>query len=214
MQVLVAGSTGMVGKELMALLLEHADVKKVVSIGRRKLDRPLATNVEEQVVDFSNLPVLASHDACFIALGTTMKQAGSQEAFRRVDFDAVVAVANAAKASGATRLGLVSALGSNAQSSAFYNKIKGEAEDAVRELAFETLVIARPSLLDSERPESRPGERIGILAARALRFAIPLRYRAIKPGTVARALLLATLQHDRGTLVLESEELERRGARM
>jgi len=116
-----------------------------------------------QVTDSFNEFNAPAVDDVFIALGTTIKVAGSREAFRAVDFDAVVAVARAARAAGATRLGVVSAMGADSRSPVFYNRVKGEMEDAVQGLGFETVVIARPSLLAGDRTAlkqaPRPGEK-------------------------------------------------------
>lgn len=143
-----------------------------------------------------------------------MAQAGSRSAFRAVDFDAVVTVARAAREAGATRCGLVSALGANARSAVFYNRVKGEAEDALLALGFERLVIARPSLLDGERPDQprRSGEAWALRLTRPLAGLIPMRWRPIKPERVARALRLALDQPGPAVQVLESAQLQTLGA--
>lgn len=132
-------------------------------------------------------------DDVFIALGTTLKVAGSREAFRAVDFDAVVALARAARAAGATRLGVISAMGADSRSAVFYNRVKGEMEAAVAGLGFETVVIARPSLLAGDRASlrqaQRPGEQWALRAARWLSPLIPANYRAVDAGQVAQALV-------------------------
>ena len=145
--VLVAGASGLVGREILAGLLTDDSVAAVHSLGRRELDLE-HTKLTQHRVDFSKaLPALPSVGEAFIALGTTIKAAGSQEAFRAIDFDAVVAVTSAAKLAGAKRLGVVSAMGADRQSGIFYNRVKGETEDALAALGFDTLVIARPSIL-------------------------------------------------------------------
>jgi uncharacterized protein YbjT (DUF2867 family) len=141
-----------------------------------------------------------------------MKVAGTKEAFRAVDLHANVAVAKAAKAAGAKRLGLVSALGADASSFVFYNKIKGLCEDEIAKIGLDHVVFARPSLLDGERTEARRGEEISLRIARAVPFLIPNRYKAIAATTVARALVSATLATDKTRLVLESEQLAILGA--
>jgi uncharacterized protein YbjT (DUF2867 family) len=207
MRVVIAGASGLVGAELLSLLLADARVSHVLSLGRRTVENVRHAKLEQRTVLFTALPLLEAHDACFIALGTTMKKAGTEAAFRAVDFEAVLAVARASKAAGASKLGLVSALGASASSGVFYNRTKGEAEDAAKQLGFETVVIARPSLLAGDRKESRFGERLGLAAASAFRFAIPKRYRAVEASAVAKTLARELFTRGPGLHTLESEEL-------
>jgi uncharacterized protein YbjT (DUF2867 family) len=160
------------------------------------------------------LPAL---DAACIALGTTMAQAGSEAAFRAVDLDAVVAVACAARAAGATRLAVVSALGANAKSAVFYNRVKGEAEAALAAMGFERLVLARPSLLAGQRDTlgqpTRRGEVWTLRLTRPIARFIPAAWRPIEAHVVARAMLRALDQPGaRGVRAIESGELQRLGA--
>lgn len=189
--VILAGATGLVGRELLQGLLADAGVATVHALVRR----PLADThpkLAVHVVDFSALPPLPSADEVFLALGTTIKVAGSQAAFRAVDFDANLAVARAARAAGARRAGLVSAMGADPRSSVFYNRVKGELEAVLPALGFEGLVIARPSLLVGERATlgqpPRPGETVGLWVDRCLGLLIPRDYRAIRAADVAAAL--------------------------
>ena len=208
--VLVAGASGLVGQEILAALLADEAVAAVHVVGRRELALT-AARLTQHVVDFKALPALPRLDEAFIALGTTIKVAGSQEAFRAVDFDAVVAVARAARAAGATRLGVVSAMGANAHSRVFYNRVKGEMEQALRALGFETLVIARPSLLVGNRERlgqpKRSGEEIGLKVSRWLGPLIPSNLLPIEARKVARALLTA-LPQGRGVRVMLSGEMQ------
>ncbi len=147
----------------------------------------------------------------FIALGTTIKVAGSQEAFRAIDFDAVLAVAKAAKAAGAKRLGVVSAMGADRKSGIFYNRVKGETEDALSALGFDTLVIARPSFLAGDRSALgqplRSGEKLAMNLSRLLAPLIPDNYKSIDSAKVAQALLKAVPQVQ-GTRVLLSGQMQ------
>jgi len=149
----------------------------------------------QHTVDFKALPALPAVDDVFIALGTTIKVAGSQAAFRAVDFEAVVAVALAAKSSGATKLGVVSAMGADPKSSIFYNRTKGEMEEALASIGFDSLVIARPSMLAGDREAlgqpARIGERIALAVSKFLKPLIPANYRAIPARDVAYALITA-----------------------
>jgi uncharacterized protein YbjT (DUF2867 family) len=152
----------------------------------------------------------------FIALGTTIKVAGSQEAFRAVDFDAVVAVAKAAKAAGARRLGVVSAMGANPRSTIFYNRVKGEMEEALSALGLDTLVIARPSFLAGDREALgqplRSGEKLALRVSRMLAPLIPANYASVDVRSVANALL-AEVPAAKGRHVLLSGELQKMSLR-
>jgi uncharacterized protein YbjT (DUF2867 family) len=191
--VLIAGASGLVGREILQGLLSDDSVAVVHSLGRREL--PLQhVKLTQHRVDFSKaLPALPSVGEAFVALGTTIKVAGSQEAFRAVDFDAVVAVAKAAKAAGATRLGVVSAMGADPRSRIFYNRVKGEMEAALTALGFDTLVIARPSFLVGDREALgqplRGGEKLALNVSKWLAPIIPDNLKAIDAAAVARALL-------------------------
>jgi len=190
--VLVAGTTGLVGREVLAGLLADDTVAAVHTLGRR--DVPLRhPKLTQHQVDFKALPALPRVDEAFVALGTTIKVAGSQEAFRAVDHDAVVAVAKAAKAVGAKRLGVVSAMGADKRSAIFYNRVKGETEEALAALGFDTLVIARPSFLAGDRESLgqpvRGGEKLALRISRMLAPLIPDNVKSIDAKLVARALL-------------------------
>ena len=190
--VLVAGTTGLVGREVLAGLLADDTVAAVHTLGRR--DVPLRhPKLTQHQVDFKALPALPRVDEAFVALGTTIKVAGSQEAFRAVDHDAVIAVAKAAKAAGAKRLGVVSAMGADKRSTIFYNRVKGETEEALAALGFDTLVIARPSFLAGDRESLgqpvRGGEKLALRISRLLAPLVPNNYKSIDARLVARALL-------------------------
>ena len=208
---LVAGATGLVGREVLAALLADRRYTKVLALGRRA---PTAQqpNLVSLTVDFAQLPALPPVDDVYVTLGTTIKVAGSQQAFRAIDFDAVLAVAKAARKAGATRLAVVSAMGADAQSRVFYNRVKGEMEQAVAALGFGTLVIARPSMLDGNRAALdqpvRLGERIGLAAMGVLKPLIPANYRAIKAADVARALVAAVLEGQAGQRLMLSGQMQ------
>jgi len=207
---LVAGATGLVGQEILAAILADDTYAAVHSVGRRASasGHPKLTL---HVVDFSALPALPAVDDVFIALGTTIKAAGSQQAFRAVDFDAVLALAAAARASGASRLGIVSAMGASEKSLIFYNRVKGEMEHAVSRLGFDSLVFARPSMLIGNREalgqSGRSGEKLALIF---MRFGalIPANYRAIDAVRVARALVHAVKTAEKGTRVLLSGDMQ------
>jgi uncharacterized protein YbjT (DUF2867 family) len=207
---LVAGATGLVGREILAAILADEAYAAVHSVGRRAL-ATAHPKLTVHVLDFAALPVLPAVDDVFIALGTTIKVAGSQRAFRAVDFDAVVALAAAARSSGASRLGIVSAMGASEKSLIFYNRVKGEMETAVSRLGFESMVFARPSMLagnrDSLGQPERSGEKLALIF---MRFGalIPANYRAIEAVRVARALVHGVKSTEKGIRVFLSGEMQ------
>ena len=140
-KVLLAGATGLVGGLILQALLADAAVAEVHALSRRDLGIA-HPKLRVHLVDFKQLPELPAVDEVYLALGTTIKVAGSQAAFRAVDLEANLAVARAAFAAGARRVGLVSAAAANAKSSVFYNRVKGELEDALKAMNFGALVIA------------------------------------------------------------------------
>jgi uncharacterized protein YbjT (DUF2867 family) len=210
---LVAGATGLVGRAVAAAVLADNTWGAVHLLGRRKLDLQHNKLTQHLAADFAALPALPLIDDVFIALGTTIGQAGSQAAFRAVDFDAVLAVAQAAQKAGATRLGVVSAMGANAHSFVFYNRVKGEMEDALAALNFGTLVIARPSLIAGDRAAlnqpRRSGEGMANAVMRLWNPLIPANYKAIGAEQIARALVDAVKAGKPGRHVLLSGAMQR-----
>jgi uncharacterized protein YbjT (DUF2867 family) len=197
----IAGASGLVGSHLLTLLLREFDL--VAAVTRR----PLAVSAPNlrQVAFGDPLPAI---DAAFCCLGTTIKKAGSEEAFRRVDFEAVVAFAKAARAAGASRFALVSSVGASAASSNFYLRVKGETEHAVSRIGFEHVLILRPSFLLGDRAEQRPGEKLGIAISKATAFLLlgPLRkYRPVHAERVAAAMLRNS---GTGVRVLEYDNID------
>ena len=209
---LVAGATGLVGRAILALLLADTRYSTVHVVGRRAPDVQHPKLVVHISASLTNWPCPAVDDV-FIALGTTIKVAGSKAAFKAIDGDAVVAIASSAKAAGATRLAVVSAMGASAQSSVFYNQVKGEMEAAVGQLAFKTLVIARPSLLagdrDALRQPERLAEKLSLVAFKWLKPLIPANYRAINASSVAQAMVDALQTASSGQHLLLSGDMQR-----
>ncbi len=212
---LLAGATGLVGALLLDRLLYHPAYDRVVVIARR----PLAPSpkLDVRVVDFERLGAAdlpGGIDDAFVALGTTMRKAGSRDAFRRVDLDHVVAVARSARERGARQLLLVSALGASRRSPVFYNRVKGEAEEAARAIGFPSFHAFRPSILLGERAERRPGERAGIAIVRAVSPVLvgPLRrYRPTPAGVLADAMIAVALRDDPGAFVHDADEVAGHG---
>lgn len=208
--VALAGATGLVGRAILEGLLADESVTSVHALGRRE---PVVNHpkLNSRVVDFVALPPLPPIDEVYLALGTTIKAAGSQSAFRAVDFDANLSVARAALAAGAQHAGLVSAMGADASSRIFYNRVKGEVEEALARIPFNGLVIARPSLLVGDREAldqpARPAERVATVLSRLLGRFIPANYRPVAAADVARALL-ARVPSAQGRVVLLSGEMQ------
>jgi uncharacterized protein YbjT (DUF2867 family) len=212
---LVAGASGLVGRALLAQLLAD-DGATVHALLRREVgDLPDSPRLVRQRFDFAQPGALPHADELYIALGTTIKVAGSKEAFRAVDLHAVVAVARAGRDAGVERCAVVSALGADAQSKVFYNRVKGEMEAALRALRFERLVIARPSLLVGPRAALGQAARLG--EALMLRLLMPIAgwtpasVRPIDAAVVARAMRLALHTEGLSTQVLESGALQALG---
>lgn len=205
--ILLAGATGLTGEHLLDRLLNERTVERVLAPSRRPLAaHPRLENPVGELADL--LPQLSGPvDTAFCCLGSTIRQAGSQEAFRAIDLDLVVAVGRRARELGARHYLVISALGADLGSSVFYNRVKGEMEDALRDQGWPQLTLARPSLLLGPRQEFRLGER---LAAPLMRL-IPGKYRGIEACTLARALWRLALETGEGTRVVESDELRRLG---
>jgi uncharacterized protein YbjT (DUF2867 family) len=209
---LVAGATGLVGSHVLALLLADAHWSRVVTVGRRRTSQQ-HDKLQQRVLDLGELEIVSDlpHvDDVFCCLGTTIKQAGSQPAFRQVDHALVVGLARAGLRAGATQFLLVSAIGADPESRVFYSRVKGETEAAIRTLPYQGLQIFRPSLLLGERPEFRLGERIAMLGApvlQALLFGRLRRYRPIHAATVARAMIAIAQEAPRGPNVFEYDAM-------
>ena len=211
---LVAGATGLVGAELLDLLLADPSFARVHSLVRRPSGRSHQA-LAEHVVDFGSLSATSLEppvDEAYCCLGTTMRAAGSRDAFRRVDFVLVVAFARLALRLGASNLTVVSSLGADPESRSFYLRTKGDVERELIAIGLPSLGIVRPSLLLGQRRERRTGERAGELG---LRLASPLlkgslaRYRPVHAHTVACAMAKLGSRREPGIHVLESDEIQR-----
>jgi uncharacterized protein YbjT (DUF2867 family) len=209
---LLAGGSGLIGREIARQWSGPGTLHLLL---RRPRAQAAPRGQRDHLVDFAALPALPHATQAFCCLGTTIKVAGSQTAFRAVDLHAVLAFAQAARQAGATRLAVVSALGASPKSGSFYNRVKGEMEAAVATLGFECLVIARPSLLAGDRhtlgQAARPAEQLALALTRPLRGLIPAAWRPIEAATVARALRRALDAGAPGVQVLESAALQTLG---
>ncbi len=206
--VLLAGSTGLVGREILSLVNADSRISEIRVLTRRTPQKPhLSSKMRILVTDYSDLeenPEWFNVDVVFCALGTTMKNAGSKKAFRQVDFEYPLRVAKLAKIAGARSFVLVSAAGANPNSIFFYNRVKGEVEDAIRQLGFDRFVVVRPSLLLGDRGEFRPAERLASLFGT---FA-PRAWKPVHAKVVARGVIESGLSGDNGGhMILDNSRL-------
>ncbi len=209
---LIIGATGLVGEQCLNELLASVAYEKVIALTRKKLalQNPKLQNI---VTDFENLERIKDQlkaDDVFCAMGTTIGKAGSKEAFRKIDFEIPLQVAQLSLWNGAKKFILVSSLGADAASLVFYSKTKGQLENALMDLKFESLVILRPSILLGDRKERRVGEEIGRFAAEKLSFffAGPLKkYRGTPVDLLGKLMVSMAQQKIKGVRILENEEI-------
>jgi uncharacterized protein YbjT (DUF2867 family) len=210
---LVAGATGLIGRELLTLLVASPHYERIHVLLRRPAKGLAAdARVVPHFVEYAKLTPMPPVDDVFIALGTTIGVAGSKDAFRKVDFDAVLNTAKACLVRGAKRLVVVSALGANSRSLVFYNRVKGQMEEAVSRLNYESITIVQPSLLMGDRAALGQPVRAGeTWAARLLKPVMPLVPRGMRPieaAAVARAMLDAAADGAPGVRTLRSADLQ------
>lgn len=208
---LLVGASGLIGGHLLEKLLHSPYYDKVIVLARRTTPN-MSNKLTEIIIDFDNLvatQIVA--DDVFCCLGTTIKKAGSKEAFKKVDRDYPLRIAKMAKDNGAKKFLIVTALGADPSSTIFYNRVKGEVEQGLKALDFEALHIFRPSLLLGERIENRPGERMGAIFSSILN---PLmigslrKFRAIDSHKVASAMLANAKESKKGVFLYKSDELQ------
>lgn len=206
---LVAGATGLIGKQLLELLLMDPYYAKVKAISRKPLE-VVNPKLENIVVDFDRLSENKGLDAddVFCCLGTTIKIAKTKEAFRKVDYEYPLALARTANAQGASQFLLVSALGADKNSSIFYNKVKGEVEEAIGQVSYKAIHIFQPSLLLGDRKEERAGEGAATAFFNFFGFLIPKKYKAIDSLKVARAMISKAKKNESGLYIHESREMQ------
>ena len=205
--ILLAGATGLTGEHLLDRLLNEPTVTRVLAPSRKPLaEHPRLENPVGDPAVF--LPQLRGQvDIAFCCLGTTIKQAGSEEAFRAIDLDMVVGFAKRAREMGARHLIVISAIGADPKSSIFYNRVKGQMEEALKAQGWPQLTIVRPSLLLGERLEPRLAEQL----AGPLSRLIPGKYHGIEVCELARAMWRLALEEQDGVRVVESDELRKLG---
>ena len=209
MRVLLAGATGLVGSQVLQRLLADTRCTAVVAPVRRPL--PLQhPRLSAPLLDFDAPPLQAPWwqvDAAICTLGSTLKQAGSRQAFARIDHGYPLAIARAVKMHRCTVFALNSAMGANPRSAFFYNRVKGELERDLRALGFASLALVRPGLIGGARSEPRPGEQAAARVLGALGPVLPRAWRINPAGRIAAALVLAALAPAPGVRVIGSAQL-------
>jgi uncharacterized protein YbjT (DUF2867 family) len=216
-ELLIVGSTGLVGRAALRRALADSRIVRVVAPTRQPLPRPMPPKLENPIVDFEDLPTDATWwevDAVICTLGTTLKQAGSRGAFRRVDFDYVLAVAESAQRHGAITFALNSSLGADPNAGSFYLRTKGELENALRRLGFLSLTIVRPSVIGGERGTHggpRPMERLTLRLLKTFEPLVPAKYRVVSAEAIAAALIEVAVAAEPGARVIESDALRTGG---
>jgi uncharacterized protein YbjT (DUF2867 family) len=207
MTALLAGATGLVGGECLRRLVACDDYARVIVVTRRDLGAAARNDkVLQLVTDLDGLASVRDQlraEHVFCALGTTIRKAGSQDNFRRVDYQYPLQLAQFTRAVGARHFSVVSALGADARSGVFYSRVKGELEAALRAMDWPSLCIVRPSVIAGDRAESRPMER---LAEHALRFA-PAKWRSVAATDIAAAMVNTALRSPPGVSTIESRDI-------
>jgi uncharacterized protein YbjT (DUF2867 family) len=209
---LLLGGSGLIGGFCLQALVNDPNYAQVISIGRRELNQAANPRLIQQSINFEALASLSLPpvDDVFCALGTTIRKAGSQQAFRQIDVEFPLAAAGRALQSGARRFVLVSSVGADPKAKNFYLRTKGEVEQALSALPFQAVHIFRPSLLLGRRSESRPGESFAIAAAKVFQFLCvgPLRrYHPISAAKVGQAMVAAAKAGGQGTTVYEYDQI-------
>jgi len=203
---LIAGASGLTGGYLLTQLLDDPEYSTVIAYVRKSsgLTHP---KLKEILVDWETLLEPVAAEDVFCCLGTTIKKAGSQEAFRRVDYDYPLQLAQLQYRGGSQQFLLVSAMGADAKSAIFYSRVKGELENALQSIGYKSLHIFRPSFIAGPRKESRPGEKIGLAIFSLLSplFIGPLKkYVPIQAEHIARAMLRTAQKNEPGMRLYDS----------
>lgn len=205
---LVIGATGLIGDILTHKLVDSPFYEKVKVLVRKSLNWQ-HPRLQEVLFDFDHPNSLVTQaDDIFCCLGTTIKKAGSKEAFQKVDYQYPLDIARLSLASGARQFSIVTAMGANSTSAFFYNRVKGDVERDLSALHYPTLLIFRPSLLLGNRSEKRLGERMATGVMTLLNPLIPARYKGVDAARVANAMLTTAQQGLTGKHIYESDRLQ------
>jgi len=210
---LLVGASGLVGGHCLQFLLEESSYARVVVLVRKPLSIT-HDKLIQYVVDFSELDILGEYfttDDVYCCLGTTIKKAGAQEAFRKVDFDYPIKIAALTQHLGANQFLIVTSLGADPHSRIFYNRVKGEVEEAIGKISFPTINIFRPSLLLGDRTEHRTGEKAGAFIMSGLKYMMvgPFRkYRPIQSRDVAKVMVQIAQKNLKSVNIFESMQIQ------
>jgi uncharacterized protein YbjT (DUF2867 family) len=208
---LIVGASGLTGKELLQVLLADPLYQLVIIYVRKHLEIS-HPKLQQQVVDYEKLATAIEADDVFCCLGTTIKKAGSQQAFRQVDLVYPQKVAELQRNAGSKRFLLISAVGADEQSSIFYSKTKGQVEKAISILAYPCTCIFRPSLIMGERSERRVGEKIAMMLTQVIAPLLigPLKkYQPVSALAIAKAMQDAAHQYSNGIHLIPSDEIKK-----
>ncbi len=209
---IIFGASGLIGNELLHLLLSNKNYHSILSFGRKKLDID-HPKLEQFLIDFEELDSYSEQlkaEDVYCCLGTTIKKAKSKEAFRKIDLEYVSQIASIATKNKVNNFSVVSSLGTDINSSNFYLKTKGEMEEVLKTYNFNQLLILRPSVLLGKRNEQRIGEQIGKVVVQIISPLLVGRlkkHRGIKASVVAQKMIEFTLQNRKGIFILESDTL-------
>ena len=208
---IVAGATGLIGRNLVQKLILSDQYRLIYLISRRESGL-IHSKIKEVVTDFDLIKqLIIDHpiDDAFCTLGTTMKQAGSRDQFKKVDYSYVLGFADLAKRNGATKFLSISSMGADPKSPVFYNKVKGMTEESLKEMGFKNLVILRPSLLLGERTEFRLAEKLSGYMMKVMNFLIPDNFKAIRGEKVAGYMVKMALTTTDAVSIIKSGEILR-----
>jgi uncharacterized protein YbjT (DUF2867 family) len=210
---LIIGSTGLIGSHLLDLLLESQEYDKVITFVKRDsgIQHP---KLKQHIIDFDKPETykeLVVGDDFFCSIGTTIKKAGSQNAFRKVDFEYPKQFASLAQQNKVKQFLIITSLGADANSSNFYLKTKGEIQDFLKNCAFESISILQPSLLLGNRTEFRLGEKMGVYFMKLFSFLFIgnlKKYKAIQSEAVAKAMFIIAQKNYKGFQIIESDSIQ------
>lgn len=211
MIVAIAGATGLTGNYCLEFLLLQIKITKVIAIGRKPtgIQNP---KLEEVILQNNKLTTQVTADAFICCLGTTIKKAGSKDAFKEIDLELPLHLAKELFKKGCKTVAVISAMGANENSTFFYNQVKGKMEKEMQNIGFESVSIFRPSIIDGPRKEKRLGEKIGLAVMKTISplFISSLKnLRPIHAKTIARSLVAVVLMKKIGNFIYLSEEIKR-----
>lgn len=210
MIVAIAGATGLTGSLCLQELLQNENISGVIAIGRKPTGIK-HSKLKEVLLNNNKLNESVISNAFICCLGTTIKKAGTKEAFKEIDLELPVYLANKIKNNGCNTVAVVSAMGANPKSSIFYNNVKGQMEETMKEINLNSLSILRPSIISGPRKEKRFGEKMGLIFMKVIN---PLllgsleNYKSIKASDIAKALVHCVIKQKAGSTIYLSGEIK------